>query len=33
MLEGAADGRVGETDGDGAEGAGFELGVPLYDVK
>ena len=33
MLEGTADGRVGEADGDGAEGAGVELGVPLHDIE
>ena len=33
MLEGAADGRVGEANGDGAEGAGVELWMPLHDVK
>ena len=33
VLEGAADGRVGETDGDGAEGAGVELGVSLHDIE
>ena len=33
MLEGAADGRVGETDGDGAEGGGVELWVSLHDIE
>ena len=33
MLEGAADGRVGETDGDGVEGGGIELWVPLHDIE
>ena len=33
MLEGAANGRVGEADGDGAEGTGVKLWVSLYDVK
>ena len=33
MLEGAADGRVGETDGDGAEGAGIQLGMSLHDIE
>ena len=33
VLEGAANGRVGEADGDGAEGAGVELWVSLHDVK
>ena len=33
MLEGTADGRVGEADGDGAEGAGIQFGMPLHDVE
>ena len=33
VLEGAADGRVGEADGDGAEGVGIELGMPLHDIE
>ena len=33
MLEGAADGCVGEADGDGAESAGVELWVSLHDVE
>ena len=33
MLEGTADGRVGEPDGDGTEGVGVELGVSLHDVE
>ena len=33
VLEGAADGRVGESDGDGAKGTGVELWVPLHDVE
>ena len=33
MLEGAADGRVGEADSDGAEGAGVKLWVSLHDVE
>ena len=33
MLEGAANGRVGKADGDGAEGTGVELRVSLHDVK
>ena len=33
MLEGTANGRVSETDGDGAEGAGVEFWMPLHDVK
>ena len=33
MLEGAADGRVGEADSDGAEGIGVKFGVPLHDVE
>ena len=33
VLEGAADGRVGETDGDGAKGAGVKFGVSLHDVE
>ena len=28
-----ADGCVGKADGDGAEGAGVELWVPLHDIK
>ena len=33
MLESAADGRVGEADGNGAEGARLELWVSLYNVE
>ena len=33
MLKGAANGRVGQADGDGAEGAGIQLWVSLHDVK
>ena len=33
MLEGAADSRVGEADGDGAEGARVELWVSLHDIE
>jgi hypothetical protein len=33
VLEGAADGRIGEADGDGAEGAGVKLWVPLHDIE
>ena len=33
MLEGAADGHVGEADGDGAEGGGVELRVSLHDIE
>ena len=33
MLEGAADGCVGEADGDGAESARVELWVSLHDIK
>ena len=33
MLEGTADGRVGEADGDGAEGASVELGMSLHDIE
>ena len=33
MLEGAADGRVGEADGDGAEGACVELRMSLHDIE
>ena len=33
MLKSAADGRVGESDGDGAQGTCVELGVPLHDVE
>ena len=33
MLEGAADSRVSESDGDGAKGACVELRVSLHDVK
>ena len=32
MLEGAADGHIGQADGDGAEGVGIEVGVGLEDV-
>ena len=33
MLEGAANGCVGETDGDGLEGAGVKLWVSLHDIE
>ena len=33
MLKGAADGRVGESDGDGAQGTRFELWVPLHNIE
>ena len=33
MLEGAANGRVGEADSDGAKGAGVELWMPLHDIE
>ena len=33
MLEGTADGRVGEPDGDGAEGSRVEFGVSLHDIE
>ena len=33
MLKSAANGRVGETDGDGLEGAGIELWVSLHDIE
>ena len=33
MLKSAADGCVGESDGDGAQGTCVELWVPLHDVK
>ena len=33
MLEGTADSRVGEADGDGAEGASVELWMPLHDIE
>jgi hypothetical protein len=33
MLEGAANGRVGETDGDGVKGASVKLGVSLHDIE
>ena len=33
VLEGTADSRVGETDGDGAEGARVEFWVPLHDIE
>ena len=33
MLEGAADGRVSESDGDGAESARVEFRVSLHDVE
>ena len=33
MLEGAADGRVGEADGNGAEGASVEFWMPLHDIE
>ena len=33
VLESAADSRVGEADGDGAESARVELWVPLHDVE
>ena len=33
MLKGTADGRVGEADGDGAEGSGVELWVSLHDIE
>ena len=33
VLEGAADSRVGEADGDGAESARVELWVSLHDVE
>jgi hypothetical protein len=29
----AANGRIGQTDGDSAEGAGIQLRVPLHDVE
>ena len=33
VLEGAADGCVGEADGDGAESASVELRVSLHDIE
>ena len=33
MLEGTADGRIGETDGNGAKGTGVQFGVPLHDIE
>ena len=33
MLEGTADSRIGEADGDGAEGASIQFGVPLHDIE
>ena len=33
VLEGAANGRVGETDGDGAEGAGVEFRMSLHHIE
>ena len=33
MLEGTADSRIGEADGDGAEGACVELRVSLHDIE
>ena len=33
VLESAADGRVGESDSDGAKGTGLEFWVPLHDVE
>ena len=33
VLECATDGRVGEADGDGAEGARVELWVSLHDIE
>ena len=33
VLEGTADSRVGEADGDGAEGARVELRMSLHDVE
>ena len=33
MLEGVANGCVGEADGDGAEGASIELRVSLHDIE
>ena len=33
VLEGAADGCVGEADGNGAEGAGVQFGVSLHDIE
>ena len=33
MLESAADGRVSESDGDGAKGTGVELRMSLHDVE
>ena len=33
MLEGTADSRIGEADGDGAESARVELWVPLHDIE
>ena len=33
VLKGAADSRVGEADGDGAEGAGVEFWVSLHDIE
>ena len=33
MLEGAADGCIGESDGDGAEGARVEFRMSLHDIE
>ena len=33
VLKGAADGHIGEADGDGAEGAGVEFWVSLHNVE
>ena len=33
VLEGAADGRIGKADGDGAKGAGVEFRVSLHDIE
>ena len=33
VLEGMADGRVGEANGDGMESTGLELRMPLHDVE
>ena len=33
VLEGTADGRVGEPDGDGAESARVKFWVPLHDIE
>ena len=33
VLEGAADGRIGEADGDGVQGPSVEFGMSLHDIE